>query len=211
MKLYTCDTAPNPRRVGLFLAYKGIQLPTEQVDLRCGGQFSPEFAAINPRCIVPALQLDDGTVLCDGIAICWYLESLHPQRPLLGTEPLQQAQVLSWDHYLYTEGFLPVAEALRNRSDAFKDRAVTGPARIAQIPELEARGRQRLQSLWQRLDEHLEGREFLVGDAVTLADIDALVVVDFAGWIKERVPADRPRIHAWYQRVKPLLSPDKAN
>jgi glutathione S-transferase len=194
MKLYTYDTAPNPRRVGLFLAYKGIQLPTEQVDLRCGGQFSPEYAAINPRCIVPALQLDDGTVLCDGIAICWYLESLHPQRPLLGTE-----------------GFLPVAEALRNRSDAFKDRAVTGPARIAQIPELEARGRQRLQSLWQRLEEHLGGREFLVGDAVTLADIDALVVVDFAGWIKEHVPADRPRIHAWYQRVKPLLSPAKAN
>jgi glutathione S-transferase len=206
MKLYTFDAAPNPRRVNLFLAYKGIQLPTQQINLREGQQFSADFTAISPRCIVPVLQLDDGTALCDGIAICWYLESRYPQRPLLGTNPLQQAQILSWDHYVYADGFLAVAEALRNRSEAFKERAVTGPGRIAQIPELEPRGRQRLQSFWQRLDEHLEDREFLVGNAITLADIDAFVVVDFAGWIKERVPENRPRVQAWYQRIKPLLA-----
>jgi glutathione S-transferase len=206
MKLYTFDAAPNPRRVNLFLTYKGIELPTQQVDLRTGQQFSADFTAISPRCIVPVLQLDDGTVLCDGVAICWYLESRYPQRPLLGTGPLQQAQILSWDQYVCTEGFLPVAEALRNRSDSFKDRAVTGPERIRQIPELESRGRQRLLSFWQRLDEHLVGREFLVGNAITLADIDALVVVDFAGWIKERVPEDRQHLQAWYQRIKSLLA-----
>jgi glutathione S-transferase len=206
MKLYTFDVAPNPRRLNLFLAYKGIQLCTQQVDLRSGQQFSADFTAISPRCIVPVLQLDDGTVLSDGIAICWYLESCYPQRPLLGTESLQQAQILSWDQYVCTDGFLPVAEALRNRSEAFKDRAVTGPERTKQIPELESRGRQRLQSFWQRLDEHLERREFLVGNAITLADIDALVVVDFAGWIKERVPESRPRVRTWYQRIKSLLA-----
>jgi glutathione S-transferase len=205
MKLYTFDAAPNPRRVNLFLTYKGIQLPTHQIDLRSGQQFNADFAAISPRCIVPVLQLDDGTVLSDGIAICWYLESRYPQKPLLGIEPLQQAQILSWDQYVCTEGFLPVAEALRNRSEAFKDRAVTGSERIAQIPELESRGRQRLQSFWQRLDEHLEGREYLVGNTITLADIDAFVVVDFAGWIKERVPENRLRVHAWYQRIKSFL------
>lgn len=206
MKLFTFDAAPNPRRVNLFLKYKGIEIPTQQVDLRAGEQFSAQFTAVSPRCIVPALQLDDGTVLCDGIAICWYLESLHPQRPLLGKDPLQQAQILSWDVYVFTDGFLPVAEALRNRSEAFKDRAVTGAMRVAQIPELETRGRGRLKAFWQRLDEHLQGREFLVGNTITFADIDAFVAVDFAGWIKERVPDDRAHVQAWYGRIKALLA-----
>jgi len=206
MKLYTFDAAPNPRRVNIFLKYKGIQLATQQIDLRSGQQFSADFRAISPRCIVPALALDDGTVICDGMAICWYLESRYPKSPLLGTEPLQQAQVFSWDQYVCMEGLSTVAEALRNRSDAFKDRALPGPGRIAQIPALEARGRQRLHSFWQRLDEHLEGREFVVGNSIILADIDAFVVVDFAGWIKERIPERLLRVHAWYQRIKPLLA-----
>jgi glutathione S-transferase len=205
LKLYTFDAAPNPRRVNLFLGYKGIQIPSQQVNLRESQQFSAEYKAINPRCTVPALQLDDGTVLCDGIAICWYLESRFPQKPLLGSDPLSQAQVLSWDTYILSDAFLPVAEALRNRSDAFKDRAVPGPGRIAQIPQLEARGRQRVQLFWETLEQHLDGREYLVGDSITLADIDAFVVVDFAGWIKERVPENRPRVQAWYSRIKALL------
>src|ERR1017187_6905662 len=79
LKLYTFDAAPNPRRVNLFLGYKGIQIPSKQINLREGQQFSSDYRAVNPRCIVPALQLDDGTVLCDAIAICWYLESRSPQ------------------------------------------------------------------------------------------------------------------------------------
>ena len=205
MKLYTFDAAPNPRRVNLFLGYKGIQIPAQQINLREGQQFSSDFRAVNSRCTVPALQLDDGTFLCDAIAICWYLESIFPQKPLLGSGSLLQARVLSWDAYIFSDAFLPVAEALRNRSEAFINRAVPGPERVAQIPELEARGRQRVQLFWQHLEEHLDGREFLVGNAITMADIDAFVVVDFAGWIKERVPENRPRVHAWYQRIKALL------
>ena len=205
MKLYTFDAAPNPRRVNLFLGYKGIQMPSQQINLREGQQFSSDYRAVNPRCTVPALRLDDGTVLCDAIAICWYLESRFPRKPLLGSEPLLQAQVLSWDAYIFSDAFLPVAEALRNRSEAFKDRAVPGPGRVSQIPELEARGRQRVQLFWQYLDEYLNGREYLVGNAITMADIDAFVVVDFAGWIKERVPESRSRVQAWYQRIKALL------
>ena len=176
-----------------------------QIDLREGQQFSADYSAVNPRCTVPVLQLDDGTVLCDAIAICWYLESRYPNKPLLGTEPLAQAQVLSWDAYIFTDAFLPVAEALRNRSQAFKDRAVTGPGRVPQIPELDARGRQRVQLFWQSLDRYLEGREYLVGNEITMADVDAFVVVDFAGWIKERVPESRSNVLAWYQRIKALL------
>ena len=205
MKLYTFDAAPNPRRVNLFLGYKGIQIPSRQINLREGQQFSADYKAVNSRCTVPALQLDDRTVLCDAIAICWYLEGLFPQKPLFGGGSLLQAQVLSWDAYIFSDAFLPVAEALRNRSQAFKDRAVPGPGRVAQIPELEARGRQRVQLFWQHLDEHLDGREYLVGNAITMADIDAFVVVDFAGWIKERVPENRTRVQVWYERIKALL------
>lgn len=205
MKLYTFDVAPNPRRVNLYLGYKGVQIPSQQIDLREGQQFSAEYRAINPRCTVPALQLDDGTVLCDAIAICWYLESRFPQKPLLGGGSLLQAQVLSWDAYIFSDAILPVAEALRNRSTAFKDRAVPGPGRVAQIPELESRGRQRLQLFWQALDDYLDGREYLVGNDITLADIDAFVVVEFAGWIKERVPENRFRLQAWHKRVAALL------
>ncbi len=205
MKLYTYDAAPNPRRVNLFLAYKGIDIPKVQVNLRENEQLGDAYRAVNPRCIVPALQLDDGTVLCDGIAICWYLESLYPQRPLLGTHPLQQAQVLSWEHMSFADGFLQAADVLRNRSAAMKGRALPGPEAVEQIPELEARGRQRLQRFWRYLERHLQARDFLVGNALTFADINALVITDFAGWSKELVPAECARVHAWLARVRALL------
>jgi len=205
MKLFTYDPAPNPRRVNLFIAYKGIELPTEQVDLRKHEQFSPHFQAINPRCVVPTLQLDDGGALCDGIAICWYLEKLYPQRPLFGTDPLRQAQILSWDQFIFTDGFLAVAESLRNHSEAFKHRAVPGAEKIEQIPELVERGRKRLQIFFWALEQHLQDRQFIVGDELSFADIDAFVTVDFAAWIKEKVPQNCPNLQRWYERVKPLL------
>src|SRR5690606_1248917 len=119
MLLYTYDPAPNPRRVRLFLDYKGIGLPTRQVDLRKLEQLEPAFRAINPRCIVPALQLDDGSVLCDGLAICLYLESLYPERPLFGADALERARIVSWDQYLYSDAFQPIADVLRNQHRAF--------------------------------------------------------------------------------------------
>jgi glutathione S-transferase len=206
VKLYTFDAAPNPRRVNLFIRYKGIELPTQQVNLRESEQLSAAFKAINPRCIVPALQLDDGSVLCDGVAICSYLESLHPDKPLMGSTALSKAQVFSWDHQIFNDALMPVAEALRNRSKAFKDRALPGPQPIAQIPELEARGRHRLRQFWTYLDGHLQGQEFIVGDALTLADIDAFVIIDFAGWIKESVPQDCTNVQTWAERVRNCLN-----
>ena len=208
VKLYTYDAAPNPRRVNLFIRHKGIELPTQQVDLKAHEQFSDGYRTINPRCIVPALQLDDGSVLCDGVAICWYLESRHPAKPLFGIDPLTQAQVLSWDHQIFADGFIPVAEVLRNRSKAFQGRALPGPDAVAQIPELEARGRQRLALFWRHLEAHLNGREFIVGAALTLADIDAYVVIDFAGWIKESIPQDCTNVQIWARRIGQCLGLD---
>jgi len=93
MKLYDCATAPSPRRVRIFLAEKGLQIDTVQVDLRNGEQFSDAFRVINPDCTVPALALDDGTVIADAVAICHYIEELHPDPPLIGSTPQERAVV----------------------------------------------------------------------------------------------------------------------
>jgi glutathione S-transferase len=206
MKLYTFDPAPNPRRLNLFIAHKELKIPSEQIDLRAGQQFSESYRAICPRCIVPTLQVQDGSVLCDVIAIATYLESLFPRRPLLGTTPLSRAQILSWDQYIYSDGLQSVAESLRNRSAAFKDRAVTGAEPIAQVPELDGRGKLRLRNFWRFLDAELDdGREYLAAGQLSMADIDAYVVVGFAGWIKETLPPDLPHLNAWHRRIQAAL------
>ena len=208
MHLYTYDPAPNPRRLGLFLSWKGIDVETTQVDLMQLEQLGEPFRAINPAGTVPALVLDDGTLLTEVIAICDYLESLHPQRPLLGTTPLARAQVLGWDHQLYTGVFSAIAEILRNGNPNFADRALPGPVKVAQIPALVDRGRERLQSAWQNCEQALGKRDFLVDDAMTLADIDLLVCTEFAGWVKESIPETCTALLAWRNRVRKTLDAD---
>jgi glutathione S-transferase len=105
MKFYDCTTAPSPRRVRIFLAEKGITLPTVQVDLRNGEQFTDAFRAINPECTVPALALDDGTVIADAVAICQYLEELHPDPPLIGTTAQERAVVTALNRRIERDGF----------------------------------------------------------------------------------------------------------
>lgn len=205
MHLYTYDPAPNPRRLGLFLAWKGIDVDTTQVDLMQLEQLGEPYRAINPSGTVPTLVLDDGSLMTEVIAICDYLESLYPQRPLLGTTPLLRAQVLGWDHQIYMNAFSAVAEILRNGNPNFADRALPGPHRVAQIPALVERGRERLQRAWKAYDEALGGHEFLVGDSLTLADIDLLVCTEFAGWVKESIPDDCPALLAWRDRVRATL------
>ncbi|MEQ8516583.1 MAG: glutathione S-transferase family protein, partial [Chromatocurvus sp.] len=175
MHLYTYDPAPNPRRLGLFLAWKDIDIDTTQVDLMQLEQLGEAYRAINPSGTVPTLVLDDGTLMTEVIAICDYVEALHPQKPLLGTTPLWRAQVLGWDHQIYMNAFSAVAEILRNGNPNFAERALPGPAKVPQIPALVDRGRERLRQGWKAYDEALGGREFLVGDSLTLADIDLLV------------------------------------
>lgn len=205
MHLYTYDPAPNPRRLGLFLSWKGIEIETTQIDLMQLEQLGEAYCSINPSGTVPALVLDDGTLLTEVISICDYLESLHPQRPLLGTTPLARAQVLGWDHQIYMGSFAAVAEVLRNGNPNFKDRALPGPISVPQIPELVDRGRERLRRAWHSYDQALTGRDFLVGDALTLADIDLLVCTEFAAWIKESTPDECKSLSAWRDRVRGLI------
>src|SRR5262245_61223661 len=201
MQFYDCTTAPSPRRVRIFLAEKGITLPTVQVDLRNGEQFSDAYRAINPDCTVPALQLDDGTVIGDAVAICQYLEELHPDPPMIGSTPQERAVVSALNRQIERDGFFAAMDALRNTATGLKRRALPGPHDYEQIPELAERGRQRLEHFFRDLDKRLAGRAFVAGDRYTLADISAMIVVDFANRLKLAVPDDCAHLKRWYGAV----------
>ena len=206
MHLYTYDSAPNPRRLGLFLAYKGLELPTTQIDMRVNAHREDAFLAINPLGTLPSLQTDENVMLTEVIAICDYLEALYPEKPLMGRTPLERALVLSWDHRIFTSLMEAFAEMLRNRSPAFENRALPGPIDIEQIPELEQRGRKRFRGSLALFDEELGERPFLCGDQVSFADIDLLVSIETARWVKEELPESCTRLHAWLERTRASLA-----
>mgnify|MGYP000150348804 CR=1 FL=1 len=205
MKLYLAPGAPSPLRVELMLKYKDVELDTEMVDLRNGAQMRPEFRQINPRCTVPTLILDDGTCLTEVIAITQFLDSLYPNPPAFGTTAQERAEVVNWMHKIFVDGFMAAAEALRNSSPAMKNRAMPGPVDIPQIPELAQRGLQRLRTFFSSLDQGLEGREYLVGNSLSQADIDAFVITDFAGWVKVKPTEEQKNLLAWKARVESKL------
>ena len=201
MKFYDCRTAPSPRRVRIFLAEKGIEIETVQVDLGAGEQFSEAFRRINPDCVVPALELDDGACLSEVMAICQYIEDLHPEPNLLGRNPLERARVTMWNAKVEQQGLLAMAEAFRNATKGLQGKALTGPDSYEQVPELAERGRVRVARFFERLDAALADSPYLAGDIYSIADISAMVVVDFARWIKLEVPESAANLARWYDSV----------
>jgi glutathione S-transferase len=201
MKLYGSKLAPNPRRVRIFLAEKGVALETVEVDLRTGEQFSPAYRAINPQCVVPYLVLDDGTGIGEVEAICRYIEEIHPSPPLLGMGAKDKALVAMWEHRCEHEGFYAVGEAVRNAMKGFKDHALPGPHAHAQVPALVERGKKRALEFMAQLDAQLARNEFVAGPRFTIADITTLVAVDFLGWLKISLPEAHGNLRAWYDRV----------
>ena len=195
--LYDCATAPSPRRARILLAEKGIAHATVQVDLRNGEQFGEAFRRVNPQCTVPALLTQEGPVLTDNAAIIAYLEALRPDPPLLGRTPLEKADIATWHWKAEIEGLAAVAEALRNGSPAMVNRALTGPKDYAQIPELAQRGVARLQDFFSALDERLRGREFIAAGMFSVADITAVVAVDFARAVKVKPGEQHPNLLRW--------------
>lgn len=201
MKFYDCKTAPSPRRVRIFLKEKGIELDTVQVDLGSGEQLGPAFRKLNPDCVVPVLELDDGRALTEVIAICSYLEELHPDPPLLGRTPEERAFALMWNAKVEQQGMWAMADAFRNTAKGLVDRALPGPDPYPQIPELAERSRVRVARFFERLDGQLEQNDFVAGDFYSIADISAMVVVDFAGWMKITLPDAALNLARWYRSV----------
>ena len=206
MKLYDYAPAPSPRRVRIFLAEKGITLPTVQIDLRGGEQFTDGFRAINPDCTVPVLELDDGTRIADAVGICVYFEAVRPHPPLMGRDPLCRAIVTAAQRRAEREGFFATVEAFRNVTPGMKGRSLPGPDGYAQIPALAERGRARVERFFDTMEAELEGREFVCGADFTIADITTLVTVDFAKWIKLELPERSLNLRRWYDAVSPRPS-----
>ena len=195
--LYDCSTAPSPRRARILLAEKRVAHETVQIDLRSGEQFGAAYRKVNPQCTVPALRTDEGVVLTDNAAITAWLEARYPQPPLLGVTPEEKAAVASWNWRVEFEGLLAIAEALRNGTPAMANRALPGPVDYPQIPELAQRGLARVQQFLATLDERLAGRDFVATNRFSVADITAVVAVDFARVVKIRPGDQHPHLQRW--------------
>ena len=206
--LYDCTTAPSPRRARILLAEKGVPHATVQVDLRTGEQLGEAYRRINPQCTVPALQTDDGLLLADNAAIAAWVEARFPEPALLGVTPAEKAEVASWHWRVEFEGLLAIAEALRNGSPAMANRALPGPVDYAQIPALAERGRARVQHFFGSLDARLAGRDFIATDRFSIADIAAVVAVDFARVVKVKPGDEHPNLRRW--RAAMALRPSMA-
>ena len=206
MKLYTFDAAPNPARLKMFIDYKGLTIDTQQLDMAKAEQLDAQYRSIVPEATLPALVLEDGSRLTEVIAIAHYLESLHGERPILGTTPAQRALILNWNHRIFNSLFMACAEAFRNSHPAYGSRALPGPNNYEQIPALAERGRSRLADGMVGMNEELTGRDFVAGDSFSFADIDLLAVLAFAKWAAKTEPGeDLTALLAWRERAGEAL------
>jgi glutathione S-transferase len=203
MRFYDYRAAPSPRKVRLFIAEKGLDIPTTEVDLRVGAQHEPAFLAKNPSATVPVLELEDGTCLTESLAICHYLEQAHPGPNLLGLDAKEQALVLMWVDIQTLEGYLALQEALRNGHEAFKGRALGGPVSYEQIPALVERGRRRAAVYFDKLETRLGESPYLAGERFTYADIVGFVYLGFAARAVGGAPPieGRPALAEWSARI----------
>jgi len=195
--LYDCATAPSPRRARILLAEKGVAHETVQIDLRSGEQLSDAYRKINPQCTVPALRTEEGLLLTDNAAIAAWVEARYPEPPLLGSTPEEKAEIASWNWRVEFEGLLAIAEAMRNSAPAMANRALAGPVDYAQIPELAQRGLARLQKFFVVLNDRLADRACIASDRFSIADITAVVAVDFARVVKVRPGEQHPHLQRW--------------
>ncbi len=201
MKLYDYERAPNPRRVRIFAAEKGIELEKVNIDLGTKQQMGDDYKAINSRISVPALELDDGTVICESVAICRYLDEIQPEPALFGTGAVGKANVEMWHRRMEIEGLQPVADSVRNTVEFFAGRALAGPHDFEQIPALAERGMKRVDIFYDTLNERLNESPFIAGDDYTIADIAALCAIDFARVLKKRIGEDQTALQRWHDTV----------
>ena len=195
MKLYDGGRAPNPRRVRIFLAEKGIKVPTEQVDLGSLQHRTEAYTAINPMQRVPALVLDDGMVIAESIAICRYFEGVQPDPPLFGIGALQTALIEMWNRRAELHLFFPVASVFQHLHPAMS--RLVDP----QVPQWGEANKPRVTQFLEFLDRELKDRPYVAGADYTVADITALVAVDFMRVSKLAIPDSLSHLQRWHKAV----------
>jgi len=201
MKFYDCQTAPSPRRVRMFIAEKNLEIPTIEVDLRERAQLDSAFLEVNPFATVPVLELDDGTRFLTTAGCRAYLESAYPEPALFGRNASERGAIADALSRIEMDGISPIGDCLRNTAKGLKDRAVTGPVNYAQIPELGERGRLRATAFYAVLDEMIGSAAYVVGETVSVADIDAFIFVEFARWIKLSIPDRCNNLQRWHESM----------
>jgi len=194
VKLYDYAMAPNPRRVRIFLAEKGVSVPTVQLDIAKAENRTPPFLAKNPLGGVPYLELDDGTVIAESVAICRYFEVLHPEPRLLGTSAVEQAVIEMWQRRMELELFRHVTGCFQNSHEFFK-------GRIEQVPAFGEVCRRTAAKRLEWLEGELASRPFVAGDRYTIADITALVAIDFGRVVGIRIAPEQKNLSRWHETV----------
>jgi glutathione S-transferase len=202
LKLYQSSGSPHSRRVRIFLAEKGLEIDLIPVDLGKGEQHGDAYRVINPRRVVPTLVLEDGTAIGEVPAILRYLEEIYPQKPLHGETAKKRALITMWERRVEQEGFASVMEAIRNTAPGLKGRAIAGPHDYDQIPALVDRSKLRVKNFLADLDARLQEVQFVGGEHYSIADITALVTVDFAAKaINVTLPDEHAALRRWYELV----------
>jgi glutathione S-transferase len=195
MKLYGAPApAPNPRRVRIFLAEKGVDLPETFVDMRKREHKSPEYRAKNSLGQIPTLELDDGQTISETVAICRYFEELHPEPAMFGRTALEKAHVDMWTRRVELQLMVPVGMFWRHAHPYTA-------ALLTQFKDFGESNRENVTNAMRWLDRELDGREFIAGEAFTMADICALTTIDFATWIGLETPAEFTHLRGWHERV----------
>jgi glutathione S-transferase len=195
MRIYETRRAPNPRRVRIFLAEKGLELEFEELDLMDGALTSPEFGRLNPWRRVPVLVLDDGTSIAESVAICRYFEELHPDPPLFGRGALERAVVEMWNRRVELGLFYHVTQVFRHLNPKMAER---------EVPQIAAWGeanKPKVADHLALLDRRLGESRYLAGDAYSIADITALVAVDFMKPARPEHPGHLPHLARWHGEV----------
>jgi len=195
MKIIETRQAPNPRRVRIFLAEKGIEVPFEEVDLMKGDLKTPELTKLNPMQRVPILVLDDGTAVSETMAICRYFEELKPEPALFGHSALGRANVEMWNRRVELGLLSYVSSAFRHTHPAMAH------LEVPQIKEWGEANKEKALDALAMLDRELASSPFIAGDAYSVADITALVAVDFMRLPRIKVPEELTSLKRWHTEV----------
>ena len=195
MLLYDGGRAPNPRRVRIFLAEKKVVVPIEPVDMSTLQHRSEAITALNPFQRLPVLQLDDGTILTESVAICRYFEELYPDPPLMGTDAADQARVEMWNRRMELQFLNFVASAFRHTHPAMKE------WEVPQVPEFGEANRPKALKMMEYMDQELATRAFLAGDRFSIADITAMMGMDMLKPARIERPDHLENLMRWYKAV----------
>ena len=202
MKLYDFGPAANAQRVRVFLAEKGLEVPTEQLNVRDDDQFAEPFTSMNPFHCVPFLELDDGTVIAESMSICRYLEELHPEPALFGRTAEERAVIDMWLRRFELDGFIPMLHAVRNHVPMFAGRVVPGTRTgLPQLPAMVTRGKEMMEIFLGRVEPHMAKNDFVAGAEFTVADITGFFAIRMTNALGMEITASYPGVATWFTKV----------